>query len=224
MSIKSLFKSKLWLFPLAYILFFLTEAIADVFYEHGVLYTYIIFVFLSFFVLFILALIKSFKTKSDIHWLAVVVAFLLVFFWQDIRSHTSLLMQSLKVNLNPQLFSECVKNATPIPDGGAIGICERKGYEIWYAVITEAIIYDSSDQIVNTYAHRSGAWNQTAYRLFHRKAKFSDMGYKATKLFGHYYYVYFSTDLKMDFGPDASLENESLLRRQNVETIARGKN
>jgi hypothetical protein len=74
-------------------------------------------------------------------------------------------------------------------------------YEIWHAVITEAIIYDSSDQIVNNHAHRSRAWNQTAYTLFHRKARLYDMGYKVTKLFGHYYYVYFSTELTSGFKP-----------------------
>lgn len=222
MNTKKIFKSKLWLFPLGYILFYTIEAIADVFYEHGALYIYIIFIFLSFFILFILALIKSFKTKTNAHWLAVTVAFLLIFFWQDIRSHTPLLFQALKIKLRPQIFSECVKNATPIPDGGAIGVCEYRKYMIGTELgiytedITEAIIYDSSGNIINDHAHRSCAWNQTAY-TFRKKVPFGQNGYKATKLFGHYYYVYFSTHLSGDFRPEDFPEGEGPYRRRGPQ-------
>lgn len=181
------------------------QAISDVFYEHGAFYIYIIIVFLSFFVLFILATIKSFKSETETHWLAVVSAFVLVYFWQDIRMQTSLLMQGVKIVLRPQIFSECIKNATPISDGGAIGICDRKSYDLWHAVVTESIVYDSADQIVTDRAYRSAAWNQSAYRLFQEKAP--DMGYKATKLFGHYYYVYFSTDLPSDLRVSKSVQD-----------------
>lgn len=201
MNFKNAFNTSFWLFPIALILFYLFEQIMDVFYGDRSFHVYILGVFLAFFALVILAIIKSFKAKSDSHWFAVAVAFLLVFFWLDIRSHTALLVQALKIKLRPQIFSECVKNATRILDGGAIGLCEHKSYEIWHAVITEAIIYDSSDQIAKNHAQRSHAWNQTAYTLFHRKVRLYHMGYKATKLFGHYYYVYFSTELQSDFEP-----------------------
>lgn len=152
---------------------------------------------------------------------AVAVAFLLVFFWQDIRSHTPLLMHALKIKLQPQAFSECVKNATPIPDGGAIGVCESHCHDdgYWYTDLpyAEAIIYDSSDQIVNNHAHRSRAWNQTAYTTFHRKARIYDTGYKATRLFGHYYYVYFSTHLSGDFRPEDFPEGEGPYKRRTPQ-------
>ncbi len=205
MIFTQLFKSKLWLFPLAYVLFYLIEAIFDVFYEHGAFYIYILIVFLSFFVLFILATIKSFKSETETHWLAVVSAFVLVFFWQDIRMQTSLLMQGIKIMLRPQIFSECIKNAIPISDGGVIGICDRKSYDLWHAVVTEAIVYDSADQIVKDRTHRSTTWSRAAHRLFQENAH--DMGYKATKLFGHYYYVYFSTDLPSDLRVSKSVQD-----------------
>lgn len=197
---KTLFQSKLWLFPLGYILFFLIEAIADVFYGQKSLHLYIIFVFLSFLILMILAIVKSFREKSDVHWWAVVLAFLLLFFWQDMRENTSLLMRALKIQLMPQVFSECIRNATPIPLDGAIGICEYKRSEIWYAVNNETIIYDSSDQIIKKHANRPPAWNRTAFQLFDKK--FHNTGYTAKKLFGHYYYVYFSTALHSGFKPE----------------------
>lgn len=201
MSIKYLFKSKLWLFPLGYCLFFLVEAIADVFFGNKSLHKAFHFVEQSFFVLIILALIKSLLKKTNIHWLAIIVASILIFFAHDIRFHVYILSQSLRIKFSPNIFSSCIKNATPLADGGVIGVCEYTeqraiGTELGIntSYVSTAFIYDSSDQIIRNETKRTREWYLTVCS-FRKKVPFGRSGFHTTKLFGHYYYVVFNTEL-----------------------------
>ncbi len=195
-------KSKLWLFPLAYVLFFLTEAIADVFYSEVSLHKKFFLLEQSFLVLFVLAVIKSYRKKTNVHWLAVGVGFLIIFYAGDVRFRTYILAQSFRIKLNPRIFSQCVKNAISISGGGAIGVCEYTqlqaiGTELGIntSYIVKSIIYDSTDQILINETQRSREWYQSAYVL-RKMVPFGRIGHRTEKLIGHYYYVVFNTDLE----------------------------
>lgn len=142
------------------------------------------------------ALLKNklpYKKKLVAQFIVTVVIGLMTFYILELRYSTFLFFESLNLQFSKEFQSECVKRAFPIPDGGKISICKSKRYDPDTA---EAVIYDSSDQILKDYKHRTRDWNRTAFTL-RKKAPFGSLGFKATKLFDHYYYVHFSIYTKM---------------------------
>jgi len=199
----SKFKSKLWLFPLLFVIYFIADAVCDVFYNDNSLHPYIFLVFIAYAILAVLVGIQLLK-KNHKNVILLIVSSILVFFSFNIRFGIKLITEQYKVNLHSREFSRCAKNAVPIPGKGAIGVCDRKSYMVGTELginasqITEAIIYDSSDQIADNHAQRSTIWNRAAYSL-NKEVPFGLIGYKTYKLLGHYYYTVFDSSRNSDY-------------------------
>lgn len=96
-----------------------------------------------------------------------------------------------KISLLYRRQGGCVNSSAVIDRNNRLSVCYRKDWDRWGYV--ESIVYDSSDQIIQSTSKRSAAWEAASISL-DRKAPFGILGFTAWRLTGHYYLVRFYYD------------------------------
>ena len=85
-------------------------------------------------------------------------------------------------------YNQCASQATSIDNIGAFGICENYRAQEQ----DEAVIYDSTDQIIKAKDDRSPEWRRVVRKL-DRAAPFGILQFRVKRIADHFYKVDFST-------------------------------
>jgi hypothetical protein len=92
----------------------------------------------------------------------------------------------IRLTLNPSLFADCPKRGVSF-SGGTLSVCEVTEYMTWSYL--DAVVLDTSDEIIRAPHERSPDWMSAATRLH---APFGQLQFEAKRIRGHLYLVRFT--------------------------------
>ncbi|WP_147426629.1 hypothetical protein [Trinickia fusca] len=98
----------------------------------------------------------------------------------------------IALKLEASKYESCKSRGASIVSGKILSVCSLDAQ--WNeALFTEAVIYDSSDELANKDRHYSARWRAAALSL-EPQAPFSQYSFEAYPLGRHYYLVTFNYD------------------------------
>ncbi|WP_459621432.1 hypothetical protein [Burkholderia sp. 3C] len=103
----------------------------------------------------------------------------------------------LDIRFHAASYEACKRDAVTFDDNQKLSVCWQDiRWEGWG--FTEALIYDSSDQVASGSNHYSLGWRASA-RSLAGKAPFGILGFEASPLGRHFYFVTFYEDISNNF-------------------------
>jgi hypothetical protein len=118
----------------------------------------------------------------------------------------------IAIKLDTQKYDAC-KNSGVVFDGKRLSVCDTND-KWWRAGFTEAIVYDSSGQILREHSPHSDDWlNAALSQNIH--APFGVVGFEAFRLTGDFYRVTFYDDRSDELIPECrSIDDRCVLRKK----------
>ncbi|ACC75179.1 hypothetical protein PPMP20_01755 [Paraburkholderia phymatum] len=137
-----------------------------------------------------------------------------VFLWEALLvfNHAGGWTDILAIKLDTKKYDAC-KNSGVAFDGNRLSVCDTND-KWWRAGFTEAIVYDSSGQILREHPPHSDDWLNAALSP-NIHAPFGVVGFEARRLTGDFYLITFYDDLSDELIPECrSIHDRCVLREK----------
>jgi hypothetical protein len=166
-------------------LLFLGAIFAD---QDGIVTTIIFFFISTIIIIILLSLFSYFLFVSRLRSLSFAVALMLFGILFVLRNQAFWFTDITKLYIFHNYYGRCASSASNY-GVGVLAVCDHHDLDS----NVEAIIFDSGDEIAKPAAHRSSEWEKAANALV-PAVPFGIEGFTATKIYGHFYRVYFSPE------------------------------